>query len=440
MSQQNNQPSKWRGGLPMGLGVASVFVLVAVLGGWGSQAKLAGAVIASGAIEVESRRQVVQHEQGGLVSEILVTEGDLVQAGEVVLRLDDSLIRPELAIINDQLFEIRARRVRLIAERDGTDTMPDADIDFDTDLSPSQQERFLALFDGQRRLFLARKVTVATTLDLIGEQVLQMDEQITGAEAVLEAMAFQLSLLEKQRADMQLLYDKNLVAIERLYQLQREEAALRGQVGNTYGQIAQMRARISELKMRGLSEEVGRREEAITRLRDFGLREAELLEKRRILMQRLQRLDVRSPATGRVFGMRIFTVNSIAKSSEELMFIVPGDQPLVVNARINAIDVDKMFVGQDATLRFSALDARSTPEIDGKVVHVSADALVDQQSGMSFFEARVAPDLEQLALLGDQKLLPGMPAEAYITTSERTPLQYLIKPLADYFNKAWREE
>lgn len=429
--------SRWTGRFPIFIGFLGLFLLVGVLGYWGVTARIAGAIIASGMIQVESNRQVVQHQDGGVVGAILAKDGDQVAAGDVVIRLDDTFLKSELAIVEGQLFELMARRARLEAERDELAgfVMSTGLLEFRDSHAEVQ-----SLFDGQHRLFMARRDTKAAELEQLSEQRGQLDDQITGTEAELNALTIQLELIAEERADAQSLLQKGLTQASRVLALRREEANLQGLIGRLNANTAQLKGQISSLRIQELGLSTTRREEAIAALRDLQFRQSELAERRLALKERLSRLDVRTPVTGTVFGSTVFALKSVLQPAAPLMFIVPQDQPLIVSARVESIHIDQVHVGQEATLRFAAFDQRRTPEVFGIVTRLSADVILDEVTGISFYQAELVPNPDDLGKLRGQTLLPGMPVDAFIKTGERSPLNYLAKPLTDYFAKAFRED
>jgi len=428
---------RWSAKLPLAIGFTAVALLLGGLGAWSVGTRIAGAVVAPGTVELESDRQVVQHPDGGVVGEILVRDGDTVAAGDVLVRLDGTFMRSELAIIERQLAEIFARRARLEAERDEA---PAPDFADTPSFALVSQDTLQAQIDGQRNLFDARRTSLAQEQRQIAEQQVQIDRQIEGTEAQLTALQRQLELISAELADVQSLFDRGLVQRARLLELQREEARLQGEIGNLTSRAAEAEVRISALAIESLKLTDRRREEAISRLRDIGYTEIELEERRISLTERIARLDVRAPVSGVVFDSRVAARQSVVQPAEPMMFLVPGDQPLQVSARIDPIDVDQVFTGQDVALMFTTFNRRTIPEVPGHVVRVSADAETDEVTGQSFYQAILAPDEVALAALSDLKILPGMPVEAFLKTEDRTPLSYLTQPLTVYFQRAFREE
>jgi HlyD family secretion protein len=236
------------------------------------------------------------------------------------------------------------------------------------------------------------------------------------------------------------LLDRGLAQVSRVLSLQREEARLRGSMGELSANKAQAEGKITEIEIEVLKFGTKRREEAITRLRDLQFRELELREQRRALTDRLARLDIRAPLSGIVYGMQFFAPRSVIKPADPVLYLVPQDRPLIITARVEPIHIDQLFVGQDVTLRFSALDQRTTPELFATVGKVSADAFEDQNTGMTFYRTEMVLNEGEIDRLPEGTILiPGMPVETYIRTRDQSPMAYLIKPLADYFIKAFRE-
>ena len=427
---------RWSARTPILVGLAALIILIGGLGLWSVSARIAGAVVASGTVEVESNRQVIQHPEGGVVGEILARDGASVAAGDVVLRFDDRLLRSELSIVEGQYFETLARTARLEAEREEADDVifPDALIARAATSAEASNQ-----MQGQERLFQARRSSRAQQIEQLQEQARQIGNQIEGTEAQLVALGAQQRLIAQEIADQQSLLDRGLAQASRLSALQREDARLLGEIGQLEANIAQFRGEIAGLKLEELGLGTTLREEAITQLRDLEAREIELAERRLALLDRLSRMEVRTPVSGRVLDSQVFAIRAVVQPASPILYVVPQGQPLIINARVPPIHIDQVQIGQDASLRFTALDQRLTPEITGTVSNLSADALIDQVTGQPYFAAQITPLEDDLGKLGDQELLPGMPVEAFIKTDERTPLAYLTKPLTDYFTKAFRE-
>jgi len=432
MSAQNTSIRRY-----VWLGVVALIALIGGVGLWAVSVTISGAIVASGQVMVESNRQVVQHPDGGVVGEILVADGDMVEAGQVLIRFDSTLQHSRLAIIEGQLNEVLARRARLIAERDGATvlTLP-------LELEDKASDPAIAsLIAGQVSLLEARAASLAGERAQLAERITQIENQITGAQAQQNALQTQLRLLEPELRNQQDLLSRGLTQAASVSTLQREEAQLIGSIAEIDAVIAESRGRIAEIELESLRIDSSFRENAISDLRDLDYAEIELRENRLALVETLSRLDVRAPRSGIVHGLSVHAIRAVVQGAEPILFIIPQDSPLVIAARIPVIDIDQVFIGQPARLRFAAFDQRSTPELNGHIARISPDSLLDERSGQAYYAAELALEPGEVARLGDNlTLLPGMPVEAFIATGDRTPLSYLVKPLSDYFNRAFREE
>lgn len=437
MSGADRPATHWSVRRPMVIGLLTLLILVGGFGTWAARANISGAIIAAGQIEVDRNRQIVQHPDGGVVVEISVDEGMSVAAGDVLIRLDDTLLRSELAITEGQLWEATARRARLEAERDGLDRVTYPDLL----LENAGRDSVADVMAGQTRLFEARGDTIARNVEQLERRRGQITDQIVGIDAQLAAQRRQLDLIAEELEGQQSLLDRGLAQVGRVLALQREEASLSGSVGELTAARAQSEGRITEIELEIIKLGTDRREEAITLLRDIQFRELELAERRRSILERLNRLEITAPVSGIVYGLTVFAERSVVRPAEPVLFIVPQDRPLIIAAEVNPINIDQVFVGQAVTLRFSALDQRTTPELEGEVVQLSADAFEDEATRLSFYRAEIILSEGQIARLPEgSTLIPGMPVESFIRTEERTPIAYLVKPVADYFNRAFRED
>lgn len=428
---------KWQAKLPLSVGFVALITLLVGFGGWSVFTIISGAIVAPGRIEVENNRQVVQHPTGGVVGEINVQEGASVEAGQVLLRLDDTTVKSELAVVEGQYFELIARRGGLEAERDGRDT-----IQFDPKIlqAAADNPEIQNLLEGQQRLFEARRTSLQSELNQMHERKVQISAQIDGLEAQLGALEKQLVLTVKELADQQNLLDKGLAQASRVSQLQREVARIEGLKGEIAASKAEAGGRMVENDIGILRVSSARREDAITKLRDMQYREFELAERRIVAKDSLEKLAIRAPMSGSVYGLEVHAVRSVIQPAQPLMYIVPKDRRLVISSRVDPIHVDQVYVGQKVILHFSAFNSRTTPELNGTIVKLSADAFTDQATRVSYYQVEIAPLPGEYAKLEGLVLLPGMPVEAFIKTADRSPLSYLIKPMAEYFNKAFREE
>ena len=430
-----NQDDSWRAGGLMFVGFFAVSILLGGFGIWAAKSDISGAVVANGQIEVERNRQIVQHLDGGVVKEVLAREGDSVNAGDVLIRLDARDLVSELAVVEGQLFEVLARRARLEAERDGA-----AELVFDPVLLESENPMAVKLMTGQKNLFEARNTTDRSEIEQLTRQKEQIGEEIEGLQALRASAVHQLEISTDHLATQEGLLERGLAQSFRVYTLRRDTSQLDGQTAQLATQIASSESRITELDIQILRIQTSRREEAITTLRDLQYNEIEMSERRRQIRRRLDRLEIRAPVAGIIYDLRVFGEQAVIRAAEPVLFIVPQDRPLIITARIRTQDIDDVAPGQDVRVRLSAFNQRTTQELFGQVEHVSPDAYTEQNSSDSFYRARIALDEGEMSRLPEGRtLLPGMPVDVLISTSERTPFEYLVKPISDYFAMSFRE-
>lgn len=420
--------------------IFGLFVVVLLLGGlgfWAATADIAGAIIASGKIEVEENRQVVQHPDGGVVEKINVKEGDVVAAGDILVELDASNLQSEFAIVEVRLFETMARRARLQAERDDA-----AAPRFDAELIEAAEinSEVRSLLEGQGRLFSVRRTSLEEEVLQMSKRSRQVSDQITGINAQLDALAQQLVLIRKEKTDQKTLLDRGLAQASRVLALEREEARLSGSVGELIARRSQAEGRITEFDLAILASKTTRREVAITQLRDLEYQELEMSERRRALQQQLERLDIRAPVSGVVYDLKVFARKSVIRAADEILFLVPQDRPLVISAQVPTMHVDQIHLFQSASLRFASFSQRTTPELLGTVVKISADAFQDEMTGVPYYKVEMTLNDGELVKLPEGAILvPGMPVDAFLRTTDHTLIEYLAKPFIEYFNKAFRE-
>jgi HlyD family secretion protein len=418
------------------LGYATLAVLVLGLGGWGVMARISGAVIAMGTVEVQGNRQVVQHPVGGVVTEILARDGDVIAAGDVLLRLEGDSIRSEHQIVEGQFFELVARQDRLAAQRDVQDAISFDPMLFAAVAAHPELEDLMA---AQEQQFLARRDSLKKEQGQLDERAGQIEKQIEGLEFQRTALVEQVELVGQELAAQEILMEQGLTQLTRVLALRRDMAQLKGSEGATVASIAENRARIVEINLEKLKLETKQREDAIAELREVEFREIELRSRRQALAEEIDRLDVRAPTGGIVYGSTADTLRGVVRAAEPILYIVPQHVDLIARAQVDAAKIDQVHAGQDATLHFSAFDSRTTPVVLGKVSRVSADIFTDERTGQRYYRADIALDETVLAELEGRRLVPGMPVEAFISTGDRSPLGYFVKPMADYFNRAFRE-
>jgi HlyD family secretion protein len=429
-------PLAWSARRPIWTGILTIILLIAFFGGWGMMTTISGAVVAPGVVQVEQNRQVVQHPDGGVVAEINVQEAQTVKSGDLLIRLDGTQVKAELAIVEGQLFDGMARKARLEAERDDlTELVFPADLMALSATRPDVAEQI----EGQKRLFAARLETQNAQIDQLGKRLDQISSQGQGIAAQMAALDDQIALLTPEIADQQTLLDKGLTQSARIMDLKREVARLDGNRGELQSNLAQSEGKATETKLQILQIKSARREDANAQLRDMGDKTLELAERRRALTEQVNRLDIRAPVSGIVLGLAVTTPHSVIRPADSILYIIPQDRPLIIIAQIPPIHVDEVHIGQEVRVSFAAFSARTTPQLVGTLTTISADAMTDQASHQSFYRAEITLEAGELAKLKDNKLVPGMPVQAYIGTGDRTPMAYLLKPFTDYFRMAMRE-
>jgi HlyD family secretion protein len=417
-------------------GLSVLALLGGGIGGWAATTELSGAVVAPGLVVVDSNVKKVQHPTGGVVGEIRVRDGDRVNAGDLVVRLDETITRANLAVVTKSLDELAARQGRLEAERDRLLT-----IKVKEELQARSAESAVAeLLAGERRLFELRREARDGLGAQLKQQIGQLHEQIAGLQEQASAKSEEIRLIQDEFAGVQDLWRKNLVPISRVTALRREETRLKGERGQLVATVAQARGKISETGLQIIQIDQELRSEVATELREIQAKVAELVEKRVAAEDQLKRIDIRAPQTGVVHQSAVHTVGGVIAGGDPLMLIVPEADDLSIEVKIQPQDIDQMRIGQEAVLRLSAFSQRTTPEMRGRISRVAADLTQDEKTGFAFYTARVEVSELELARLKDLKLVPGMPVEAFVQTGERTALSYLAKPLSDQLNRAWRED
>jgi HlyD family secretion protein len=417
------------------VGSVVVAILAIGLGGWASTAEIAGALIAPGFVVVDSNVKKVQHPTGGVVGEVRVRDGDRVKAGDTLVRLDETVTRANLAIVHKGLIELYARKARLAAERDGTETVTTpkdlADKTGDADVQEA--------LGSERKLFELRRTARLGQKQQLRQRIAQLQEEIRGLEAQQAAKTKETELIEQELVGMRELWKKNLISIDKLTALERETARLQGERGQLIASAAQAKGKIAETELQVLQVDQDLSSDVAKELRETDGRIGEYVERKVAAEDQLKRTDIRAPQDGVVFQSTANTVGGVVAAGDPIMLIVPETDTLLVEAKVDPKDIDKVQFGQPVLLRFSAFDIRTTPEINGTVARVAADTSADQRTGQTYYVVRIAMTPDEIARLGNVRLTPGMPVEAFIQTGQRTMLSYLIKPLHDQFMRAFRE-
>lgn len=420
------------------IGYGFAFFLVVVVGGWVTLSELSGAVIAPGLIVVESNVKKVQHPTGGVVAQISVKDGTHVEAGQLLLRLDDTLPRAQLGVVQSQLDAFLARQARLLAERDDAERLRFADELVDR----AGDDAVTAAMSGEVRLFESRRTGRASQRSQLRERIAQTQEEIRGLEAQFESKDKEMKFLAEELEGAIKLYELNLVTVMRFMALQRDQARLEGDRGRLIAEMARARAKVSETELQLLQLDQDAQTEVLKDLRETEAKIAELRERRAAAIDQLKRVDIFAPQAGFVHQLALHTIGGVVGPGETVMLIVPFSDSLIVEAKVAPQDIDQVRMGGLATVRIMAGNQRVAPDLNGAITHVSADLTREQQGNQpaqSYFLVRVALGETEGRRLNDLKLVPGMPAEVFMQTQSRSPLRYLLKPVEEQIVRTFRE-
>lgn len=414
-------------------GLALVVLLFLGIGGWAASSSLSGAVIAPGRVVVDTSIKKIQHPTGGIVKEIRVKNGDRVAAGDVLLRLDDTQMRATLSIVESQLVELTARKARLAAERDGSGKIvfPDGFAE-----ASVENERIAA---GERRLFEARRKNADIKKAQLSERIGQYRHELDGLEKQEKAKAQESALINEELARLEDMYKRDLVPVTRMLAMRRDAIRIEGEHGALIAQIARIRGQIYEVELKIVEIDESIMLDAQKEYRDVEARLAELNERKIVAEDVLRRVDIRAPRAGMVHELAVHTVGGVIGPGDVIMSVVPMEETRTFEIRVAPTDIDQVAADQPVTLRFPAFNQRTTPEISGHIARVAADISHDQESGATYYTARVHVSDQELARLGELKLVAGMPVEAYVQTGARSALSYLARPVTDQIARAFKE-
>ena len=418
-------------------GLGAVIVLVFGIGGWAALANISGAVVATGQVQVKGNSKRIQHREGGIVGAILVADGDRVKAGDLLIRLDATLVQTNLAVIEKQLIEFSAREARLLAERDSANR-----IEFPgwlIELRDSADQVAMDSVRGESRLFETRSQMLGGQVAQLNERVEQFKMQSEGLVAQRDAKDEEMSIIVEELESLEDLLARGLVAKPRVMELKRNSSRLRGEHGGLISEIAVAAGRVSETKLSIIQVAQDRQQEVLSLMSEVQAQIVRLTEQRIAARDQLKRIDIRAPQSGVVHQLAFHTIGGVVQAGEVIMNIVPDGFDLIVEARVTPTDRDQIEAGQKAVITFSAFSQRTTPNANGTVTTISPDLTVDEVSGLSYFTAQIAPDEGEIERLGNLDLVPGMPAETFIQTGNRTVLSFLLKPLSDNLRRSFRE-
>ena len=415
-----------------GLGICLVFGI----GGWAATAKVSGAVVGDGTVIIDENVKKIQHLTGGTVALLPVHEGDHVEAGDLLVKLDDTSVKSTLAIVDSSLAQLYARRSRLNAERANATSFTAKDVDL-LELDGNYDQ---SLIDGEIQLFATRQSSIVGMKKQLEERKAQLDAEIEGDTIQLKSIDDADVLIKEELDAAEELYDRKIVTMQRVNGLKRQRVGLEGNRGERLASRAQANGKISEINLQILQLDEDRRSEDAKDLADVQGKISELEERRVATKDQLDHLEIRAPLTGKIFQLAIHTVGGVVNPGDALMLLAPDKRALTVEVKIAAHSVDQVELGQPVDIRFTAFDQRATPEIKGAVTSVSPDVIADPKTSVTYYAVRVVPQTDSLLQLNGKSLYPGMPAEVFIKTGERTALSYFAKPITDQMKHAFREE
>lgn len=410
--------------------IAIVGVFLTGLIGWAAVAPLESAVIAPGVVSVDGYRKTVQHLEGGIVGEILVREGDRVEAGQIVLRLDDTTPRASLELLRGRWMVASALEARLEAEREGRKKISFSEVLTAQRDNPKTRQ----ILEGQRNIFQARHEALRSQTAILEQRIAEYGSEIVGIEGQIQAEVARLALVREELADVRTLYDKGYARKPKLLQLQRRAAEIEGSRNLHQAQIARARQSIGETRMRAADLQTSRLNQVVEEQRKVQAELYDLNERVRAAEDVLARTEVRAPLSGTVVDLRVYTAGGVISSGAPLLDIVPRDGRLVVEAKVDPKDIDVVREGLDAQIRFTAFNQRHRAPAEARLMSVSADLLTDEASGRSYYLAQI-----ELVETTETELRPGMQAEVMIVTGARSALDYLLEPLVLSLNRAFRE-
>lgn len=419
-------------------GLITVFGFLGAAVYWATVSKLDGAVVAPASFVVQGNRKTVEHLNGGIVSTILVRNGDLVEAGQPLLELDGTDLSVDLDVIKSQISDLSVRRARLLSQLEGAESFGPADVTnaMRVALDPMI---WTPAFLMQKRLFEAEERSRKAEQALNDQRVANLEDQIRGLQAQRASNARQLEITLAELANLETLFEKGLLAVPRLNARRVEVERLNGVDALLQTQEAQARNEISELHLVSIGTQTLRNEAASTELAETDALLATLEPQYIGATERLKRVAITAPVSGRVVDMDVVTAGSVIGPGAPILDIVPSDLPFVVEARVNTADIEKLYVGQSSRVRLSAFDQSAVPEADGTVVEISADSLEDERTGEFFYIALVELNEDQTDEIAALEIVPGMPADLFVNTGERTALSYLTQPLSDRIARTFIE-
>ncbi|ACO77840.1 Type I secretion membrane fusion protein [Azotobacter vinelandii CA] len=416
------------------IGFLIVFVTFGIFGTWAAVAPLDSAALAPGVVTVQTYRKTVQHLEGGIVKELHARDGDMVKAGDPLIVLDETQIRAENEVTRSQLIAAQAMEARLRAERDNLETINFSSM-LELDSARAREAR-----DGETQVFTARRNSRLGEEAVLEKRIGQLHEQINGLKGVIRTKGSLQNSFTKEIRELKELLAEGFVDKQRLLEQERNLDKLRAEIADHSSEITKIRLQINETELQILQLNKDFNADVVSQLAEVQTKVFDLQEKKSALEDRLSRVVIRAPEDGMILGMTVHTIGGVINPGTPLLDIVPSISDLVIEAQVAPSDIDRVEAGKSADIRFSGFNSRTTPVVEGKVLRVSADRLVDEKNGMPYYLARIGLTEEGARRLGELRLQPGMPAEVYINTGKRTMLQYLLQPATDAFARSLIEE
>jgi len=418
---------------PKRVGLIIVFLVFGVFGGWASFAPLGSFAHAPGTVNVRSYSQVVQHLEGGIINDIKVQNGDMVEAGQALLEIDNTQPLAQLEIVSAQFVALKAREARLIAERDQLNLVAFPESLDENDANARQE------MAAQTSIFNSQKASRESTIEVFEQRIGQLQSKLNGLDALKSTKEELARSFAEELSDVGELLSQGFSDKNKLRELERNVASLKGDAAELASNVSSTEIEIGETRLQIIVTEQEFQNEVVNRLGETQTSLKDSAERINALQDVVSRTIVRAPAAGIVSGMQFHTVRGVVQPGTPIANIVPQSEEFIVDAQVSPNDIDRVTIGMDSTIRFSAFGS-AVPTIFGEVINLSADRIVDESTGMPYYLARVVVTDEGKANLGDLILLPGMPAEVFINTGSRTFMQYLFKPFSNALARSFIED
>lgn len=415
-------------------GLFMIFILVGVFGIWIGLAPLASAAVAVGKVSVVDNKKVIQHLEGGVVDKIFIKDGSKVKKGDALIELSNIRLESEIGIIKKDFLLASALTSRLEAQRDNENS-----INFSKDIMDFDD--FLDIKTSQENIFYEQKKLFDSEMDIFNQRISQLNKQIQGTKAILNAKENRIKSVKDEIKEWERLFREQLTDKIHLRDLKRERVALDGEIAANEADIAKLNIQITETRSQMIAKERSYKEEILKRLQDARAKLVDAQQRYKALQDQSKRTIIRSPVDGTIVELAVHTIGGVVRSGEKIMSVIPSDTNYVIDAKLQINDIDSVYTGLLADLRFSAFNSNQSKVIEGKVTYISADSLTDQR-GFNYYELKAELTPQGIKDLQDNNffLLPGMPAEVMIKTGERTVISYILKPFTDMFKRAFNEE